>query len=58
MANFSIYRNSKSLLERAAYWAATASWLEPHDFEQAQADANALLELSRKQDAVAGRGDK
>lgn len=46
--NFSQYRNSTNLLERAAYYAVQASWIEADDFTQAQEDANELLFLAKK----------
>jgi len=48
MPNFSQYRKSKNLLERAAYYAVQASWADSADFEQAQADANTLLSLANQ----------
>ena len=47
MADFSSYRRSKNLLERAAYYAVTASWVDSSDFDQAQEDAHKLLALSK-----------
>lgn len=39
-------RNSKNLLERAAYWAATCSWITPHDWEDGQQDCKDLQEVA------------
>ena len=44
--NFAQYRDSKSLLARAAYYAVSASWSNPADFDQAQKDADGLLALA------------
>lgn len=43
MSNFSVYRKSRSLLERAAYYAIQASWADSADFEQAQDDGKAII---------------
>lgn len=45
-------RNSDELLERAVYWAVSASWLRADDFEQAQADAQELRQLHQKVQAM------
>jgi len=45
MANIAHLRHSKRLLQRAAYWAVTCSWIDGNDFEQGQQDSTDLQAL-------------